>query len=46
MTSTEVVSNSMQQLKFMYAKFLSIQFSATIHTQDIVLEDGKLVVQC
>lgn len=46
MISTDVVSNCMEGPKFLYAKFLSVQISATLNAQDLVTGDGKLVVKC
>lgn len=42
MTFTEVVSNSMEGLKFLYVKFLSVQISAAVHVQDIEMM-GNLI---
>lgn len=42
MTFTEVVSNSMEGLKFLYVKFLSVQISAAVHAQDIEMM-GNLI---
>lgn len=46
MISTDVVSNCMEGPKFLYAKFLSVQISATLNAQDLVTGVGELVVKC
>lgn len=46
MISTDIVSNCMEGPTFLYAKFLSVQISATLNAQDLVMRDGKLVVKC
>ena len=36
----------MEGLKILYAKFLSVQISATVHAQDTISEGRKLVLKC